>query len=243
MIKKGEDSKFRIVRKGYEPKDVDAYIAKTERDAAAALAAQKKLLEDYEKKIGEQQAKIDDYEKKSKRISEAIMSAVAKADEIEKLSAYKYVQEMEQLKTFHARWLTYYAKLIKKYPLTEDLEAVKNFNDKVNRILGSAAKGSSPDEEGSRFREEFTKLIKQNGTLDNPDEDDIPSFAPATFMKLPEEEKSGYRSERVNAPLPEGSGESGFSFEEALNPKESLEEIMADLGLLMSDGDGEPKKK
>lgn len=241
MKKKGEDSKFRIVRKGYEPKDVDAYIAKTERDAAANIDAQKKIIDDLEKKILEQQARISEYEKKSRRISEAITAAVAKADEIEKLSAYKYVQEMEQLKTFHARWLTYYAKLIKKYPLTEDLEAVKNFNDKVNRILGAVTESGSSDEEGSRFREEFSKLIKQNGALDNPDEDDIPSFAPATFMKLPEEEK-GYKSERVNAPLPNGSGDSGFSFEEALNPKESLEEIMADLGLLMSDNGAENKK-
>ena len=35
-MKKVADSKFRIVRKGYEQKDVDAYIAKTEADAAAA---------------------------------------------------------------------------------------------------------------------------------------------------------------------------------------------------------------
>ena len=115
-MKKVADSKFRIVRKGYEQKDVDAYIAKTEADAAAVVAQQKKVIDDLEKTIAEQKDKLAEYEKKSRRISEAIMSALQKADEIEKLSAYKYVQEMEQLKTFHARWLTYYAKLIKKYP-------------------------------------------------------------------------------------------------------------------------------
>ena len=120
MRKKAEDSKFRIVRKGYEQRDVDAYIAKTERDAAAAIESQKKVIDDLQKTIDEQRSKIDEYEKKSRRVSEAIMSALAKADEIEKLSAYKYAREMEQLKTFHARWLTYYAKLIKKYPLTEE---------------------------------------------------------------------------------------------------------------------------
>lgn len=238
MKKKGEDSKFRIVRKGYEQKDVDAYILKTEKDAAAAIESQKKVIADLEDKIATQQAKLEEYEKKSRRIGEAITVALAKADEIEKLSAYKYVQEMEQLKTFHARWLTYYAKLIKKYPLTEDLEAVKNFNDKVNRILGSAASGAEQvEDEGSKFREEFTKLIKQNGAMDANDEDGIPSFAPATFMKLPEDEKSTYKSHKVDAPLPKGEGESGFSFEEALNPKQSLEEIMADLGFLMGDDD------
>ena len=242
MKKKEDDSKFRIVRKGYERRDVDAYIAKTERDAAAAVENQNKVIDDLKKTVDEQQAKIKEYEQKSRRISDAIMSALAKADEIEKLSAYKYAQEMEQLKTFHARWLTYYAKLIKKYPLTDDLEAISNFNDKVNSILGKTAAGASGEDEGSKFREEFSKLIHQNGALDNPDEDDIPSFAPATFMTLSEEEKSSYKSQRVSAPVPEGESESGFSFEEALNPKESLEEIMADLGLLMDDNPVNDKK-
>ena len=98
------------------------------------------------------------------------------------------------------------------------------------------------DGEGNRFREEFSRLIRQNGELDDLSaDDDIPSFERQTFMKLPEDEvkpqKTAYKSTRVNAPLPEGEGESGFSFEEALNPKESLEEIMADLGLLMGDDD------
>ena len=248
-MKKAADSKFRIVRKGYEQKDVDAYIAKTEADAAAAVEQQKKVIADLEKTISEQRDKIAEYEKKSRRIGEAITAALQKADEIEKLSAYKYVQEMEQLKTFHARWLTYYAKLIKKYPLTEDLQAVQNFNDKVNRILGAQTAAASPaDGEDNRFREEFSRLIRQNGELDDlSQDDDIPSFERQTFMKLPEDEvkpaKTQYKSSRVNAPLHAGEGESGFSFEEALNPKESLEEIMADLGLLMGDDDSSGSKQ
>ena len=61
-------------------------------------------------------------------------------------------------------------------------------------------------------------------------------------MTLSEEEKSSYKSQRVSAPVPKGESESGFSFEEALNPKESLEEIMADLGLLMDDNPVNDKK-
>lgn len=241
-MKKATDSKFRIVRKGYEPKDVDAYVAKTEADAAAAIAQQKKTIADLENTIAAQAETIARYEQKSKRISEAITSALQKADEIEKLSAYKYLQEMEQLKTFHARWLTYYAKLIKKYPLTEDLQAVQNFNDKVNRILGAQTDpNAQSDGEGSRFREEFSRLIRQNGELEGADDDGIPSFERQSFIKMPEEEDAAkktttpYRSVKVNAPLPSDESESGFSFEEAMNPKQSLEEIMADLGLLMGD--------
>lgn len=62
-MKKVADSKFRIVRKGYEQKDVDAYIAKTEADAAAVVAQQKKVIDDLEKTIAEQKDKLAEYEK------------------------------------------------------------------------------------------------------------------------------------------------------------------------------------
>lgn len=234
MLKRNENTKFKIVRKGYDAKEVDSFLLKTEKEQAAAIASQKKIIDELSEKLEKQRLKIEEYESKSKRISDALMNAVAKADEIEKLSAFKYTQEMEQLKTFHARWLTYYAKLIKKYPLTEDLEAVRSFNDKVNRILGDSDK----DESASvRFREEFSKLIKQNGALDEDGDDDIPSFAPATFMKLPDEGKNESCATVKQNSIPDAADNSGFSFEEALNPKQSLEEIMADLGLLMDGTD------
>lgn len=252
MKKKDTESKFRIVRKGYEPKDVDLYIAKTEKDYEAKILQQRQVIESLEREIDEKNKKIDEFDAKAKRITHALTGAVAKAEEIERLSLFKYNKEMEQLKTFHARWLTYYAKLIKKYPLTEDLEAVNRFNDKVNRILGES---SSDDGGAGRFREEFSKLIRSNGALDENIEDEIPSVSPAAFIKLPEEEKpesqpqnSGkkpYKSVSY-APVSSQSLEStvspsGFSFEEALNPKESLEEIMADLGLLMDESENSDK--
>ena len=217
---------FKTVRKGYDKKEVDAYIEKMDAEKQASEVALRATLAQLKGELDEKQQKLDDFEKKAKRISDALISAVSKADEIEKLAVYKYNQEMDQLKSFHARWVAYYARLMKKYPLSEELDAVKEFNDKVGRILGE---GAESDDSARRFREEFNRLIKQNGVLDDDGTEDIPSVAPATFIKVEEERP---------APAPDLKNtvsESGFSFEEALNPKESLEEIMADLGFLMDE--------
>ena len=217
---------FKTVRKGYDKKEVDAYIEKMDAEKQASEKALRATVAQLKGELDEKQQKLDDFEKKARRISDALISAVSKADEIEKLAVYKYNQEMEQLKSFHARWVAYYARLMKKYPLSEELDAVKEFNDKVGRILGE---GAESDDSARRFREEFNRLIKQNGVLDDDGTEDIPSVAPATFIKVEEERP---------APAPDLKNtvsESGFSFEEALNPKESLEEIMADLGFLMDE--------
>ena len=217
---------FKTVRKGYDKKEGDAYIEKMDAEKQASEKALRATVAQLKGELDEKQQKLDDFEKKARRISDALISAVSKADEIEKLAVYKYNQEMEQLKSFHARWVAYYARLMKKYPLSEELDAVKEFNDKVGRILGE---GAESDDSARRFREEFNRLIKQNGVLDDDGTEDIPSVAPATFIKVEEERP---------APAPDLKNtvsESGFSFEEALNPKESLEEIMADLGFLMDE--------
>ena len=217
---------FKTVRKGYDKKEVEAYIEKMDAEKQASEKSLRATVAQLKGELDEKQQKLDDFEKKARRISDALISAVSKADEIEKLAVYKYNQEMEQLKSFHARWVAYYARLMKKYPLSEELDAVKEFNDKVGRILGE---GAESDDSARRFREEFNRLIKQNGVLDDDGTEDIPSVAPATFIKVEEERP---------APAPDLKNtvsESGFSFEEALNPKESLEEIMADLGFLMDE--------
>jgi len=219
---------FKTVRKGYDKKEVDGFLAKSAAETDRLLKEKQTAIDELKAQLDEKQKKLDEFEAKTKKISEAILVAIGKAEEIERLSVYKYNQEMEQLKSFHARWLTYYARLMKKYPLTEDLEAVKTFNDKVTRILGATETDSSSE----RFREEFSRLIKQNGVLDGDEVDDIPSVAPATFIKL-EEDKPAAKPTLADTP-----SESGFSFEEALNPKQSLEEIMADLGLLMDEAEG-----
>ncbi|MDE7372617.1 MAG: hypothetical protein K2N18_00985, partial [Clostridia bacterium] len=75
------------------------------------------------------------YKAKSSQISKAIVSAVAKAEEIEKLSHLKYSQEITRLKAFHEKWTKYYDKILDEYPLDSRLAAVGEFNRRMDKIL------------------------------------------------------------------------------------------------------------
>ncbi|MDE6398758.1 MAG: hypothetical protein K2L51_05500, partial [Clostridiales bacterium] len=83
------------------------------------------------------------YREKSSQISKAIVSAVAKAEEIERLSRLKYSQEITRLKAFHEKWTRYYDKILDEYPLDARLVAAGEFNRRMDTILSRVGK---PDE-------------------------------------------------------------------------------------------------
>ena len=148
------------------------------------------------------------FKAKTDLISSAILNAVQKADEIEKLAETRYREEMKQLKSFHEKWQSHYNKMLEKYPDDEGLKAIGKFNAAMDDILsgGSAAmKEIEKQFDGERERVESAK---------------------AEAAPQPQQSKT-LAEDAVSA--------SGFSFEEAWNPKDDLSEIMKDLGLLGGD--------
>ena len=140
-----------------------------------------------------------------------------KADEIEKLAAARYRDEMQQLRAFHDKWQAHYNKMLEKYPDDEGLKAIEKFNAAMDDILsgGSAA---------------MKEIEKQFDSEKNRVENVAAAPAPAQEQPKPADKPA------VNKTLAEDAvSKSGFSFEEAWNPKDDLSEIMKDLGLLGGD--------
>lgn len=115
-----------------DKRDKDAEIKELER----VLAEQKGRIFDLKNELTMSEKQIAKYKSKSEQMSKALMNAVGRADEIEYLAFQKYKMEMAQLKNFHDRWMSYYNKIIKKYPLDKDLQALADFNQKMNDIIG-----------------------------------------------------------------------------------------------------------
>ncbi len=129
---------FKIEKKGYAKAEVDAYILNLVKNYEGTAASQKQLIEDLKYKLDESEKKNKAYKDKESLVSKAITSAVAKADEIDRLAQLKYTREMQQLKAFHDKWLSYYDKILKKYPLNDELIGVGRFNEEMTRILEKA---------------------------------------------------------------------------------------------------------
>lgn len=268
---------FKIEKKGYKKSEVDEYIFNLVRNYEQSLAQQKQLLEDLKLKLSESERKNKVYKDKESLVSKAITSAVAKADEIDKLAQLKYTREMEQLKAFHDKWLSYYDRILKKYPLSDELLSVARFNEEMNRILQKAGQNGDVAADSSQSADEVQESefdsdinhVQETGDApkketrigyvtvstdedEGEEEDDlfaadfdpvdrIRSFLtkdkPRRTKAKEDNAQSGELAATGSAPISDYAdrSESGFSFEEALNPKEDLADIMKDLGLLMDD--------
>lgn len=142
---------FRIVRKGYDTKETDDYILKLTKEHEDELAKQKALILTLKDKLISLSDKVKEMESQKRMVSSALVKAVEKAEETEKIAKQKLDNEIAQLKTFHIRWTSYYKKLIEKYPLDEELKNAEEFTKKVNEIF------LSPDEKDKEALDQFRR--------------------------------------------------------------------------------------
>ena len=285
---------FSIDKKGYKPQEVDAYLKSLATQYSSVVEAQRVRIDELRDSLTESQAKICAYKEKTGQITTAILNAVDKADEIEKLSKAKYNQEIARLRAFHEKWIAYYNRILQKYPIDEDLMAAGEFSQKVRKILANS--DTATDNQGFKipnalentFESEKQRLlekqigyitIKTDGQKDGDDVDDILKMLPDADLSSPI--ISGDPVERIrqflhaqrqkdNKPTANtktkkrkkddetaatsqgfsvgvdflnldnsfdfsdsSSDSNGFSFDEALNPKDDLATIMRDLGVLL----------
>lgn len=215
---------FTVTKKGYSTAEVDKYIDALKREYGNTIVKQRdriaELIEENKKAAKELEA----YREKSSQISKAIVGAVAKAEEIEHLSRIKYSQELARLKAFHDKWTRYYSQILDEYPLDGKLKAAAQFNKRMDKILSplggdvAAATAEPEQEEG-----EFNPIKKLDEYFASAESESKPP-------RKAEKETAATVKTAAKKDYADRS-ESGFSFEEALNPTEDLESILKDLGM------------
>lgn len=250
-------AEFELVKKGYKPKQVDTFIQKLEFERDKVNAEQFDRILQLRKEVMDLEAALEEYKKRDKMVSNALVAAVAKAEEIEKVAKQKYEMELQSLKLFHVKWMSYYKQIIAKYPLDETLTKAAQFNTSLAKVLGDAGQEAQPakavkpppkSDAEKQYETESRRLSAQNASrgvnieaiseaLNDDDSENRYSKVLKSFGKSFEPAgkiKSHFDSEpdrrAVNGkPVP--PSESGFSIDEALNPEEDLEEILKSLGL------------
>ncbi len=203
------DGKKRI----YTKSDFDRFSQELKEKYESVLASQRERIDELKADLEKAEKTISDYAGQKDLIYKAITSALKKADEIERVSLLRYNQEIAQLKSFHDKWMGYYNKIIEAYPLDDDLIETSRVNGKIAAVLDKAG------DIDAQYEKAHGAL---RSSVDNDDEDVSAAIAAAK-----EERKDEY-TDRSPA---------GFSFAEALHPKEDLKDIMKELGVLMDDGE------
>ena len=199
--------KFDIEKKGYKKSEVDEYIFALKNEYESRLSDQKNRIFQLKSELVDKEKQLSSYKEKTDLIATAILNAVAKADEFEKLSAARYREEMNSLRVFHDKWQAHYNKLLDKYPDDEGLRAVEKFNSDMNDIFSGGT--SAIKEIEKQFESEKARLesVSASGAEEKPKK------AAKTLAE-------------------DAVSKSGFSFEEAWNPTDDLGQIMKDLGLV-----------
>lgn len=130
--------RFRNVRNGYDPEEVEQYFKRVRETYDETLLSQRDRIFELKDELAKAEAALAEYEKRKDQISKAIESALGKADEIEKLTRRKVAKELASLRKFHRRWVGYYARILEKYPLDDTLEHAGELGGEIVRLLGES---------------------------------------------------------------------------------------------------------
>lgn len=205
-------------KRKYTNAEVKGYIESVKREYELTFARQRERIDELRSALEAAEKKNAEYESQKGLVYKAITSALKKADDIERVSLIKYNQEIAQLKSFHDKWVGYFNKIIAKYPLEDELVAASKVSGKIADVL---SKASDVEQQYEQERERLRESI----------DSEEPEFAESVTSSFDESEVA------ANVADDEYTDRSpaGFSFAEALHPKQDLKDIMKELGVLIDD--------
>ena len=205
-------------KRKYTNAEVKGYIESVKREYELTFARQRERIDELRSALEAAEKKNAEYESQKGLVYKAITSALKKADDIERVSLIKYNQEIAQLKSFHDKWVGYFNKIIAKYPLEDELVAASKVSAKIADVL---SKASDVEQQYEQERERLRESI----------DSEEPEFAESVTSSFDDSEVA------ANVADDEYTDRSpaGFSFAEALHPKQDLKDIMKELGVLIDD--------
>lgn len=161
---------------------------------------QTELIEDNKKLSAE----LCVYKEKDKLISETMISAERKAQDLSAVAERKYELEVEKLKDFSRRWKEYFEYVSEKYPYYEAIKDAERVYEKLNALLSVRKSGA---------------VIKGLEKSIGDKADRLPKKAFDPKSKI---------DDYIAA-----TGDNGFNLDEVLNPGElKLEDLCKELGLI-----------
>lgn len=254
-------AKFDINKKGYDPEQVDTFINKLSLKYEEKLSEQKDRVFSLKNELSILEERLNSYREKDKQISQALMFAVEKAEEIEGNASKLYDLEIKRLRLLYKDWDdTLDALLNADLPrelgekvinlkntigkvleqnnkmgsnmIRKDLHKnsdnyIKNLLNKMDYAINEKPKASAKSVASHMSQEtekENTRIINLGDKLKSVKASGSGSMA-ENYLNSEEETPSLY-ARNLTRGKPPKKQESGFDLEDALNPKEDLDEIM-----------------
>lgn len=271
-------AKFDINKKGYDVDQVDTYINKLTQKYEEKLAEQKDRVFGLKNELAVMEGRLDTYRDKDKQISQALVYAVEKAEQIEGNASKLYDLEIKRLRLLYAQWQELLDKIHAESlspALNSEIDAFgdtihevlmqnakiggniirkdlhKNSNNYIRNLLNKmdysinnkpkTAESKTLSDLSTETEKESNRIIDLSGKLDKVKAKGKGSMAD-NYLNSDEELSSVY-SRTMTRKNPPKKKESGFDLEEALNPKEDLDEIMKSFDFFIEENQKNAKGK
>ncbi len=203
---------FKTVKKGYDPKEVNRFLAEYKLELDKEMDRQKDLFSSLKENNASLKREIEELKSREKLISEAIISAQEKAREIVLAAQAAADIETERIKDFSVKINEYFLILKKKYPVPEMEKEEEKFNDLLNELISGISRGQNGRSPEKDYAAE-TARISSGKRITAVQKDAVKAPAEAVEDTLAGE----YRP---------------FDMEKALNPDMELGELCRQLGLM-----------
>ena len=206
--------KFKKVFRGYDPKEVDKHLTENAGKDQQIRAAQKERIEELLEENRALRKLVHQYQADEQAISKSLIASQNLAHEV-KIDADKYSElVLTRAKIFCASWRAYSQTLVAS--LTD--EEVREFNflqRKIENMIGVYESGEVSGE--------ISGEVSGNVETARDAESQTAQVAAATAI-------GGYYSNPIERV--EKASEQVIDLNELISPKQSLEEICAELGIL-----------
>lgn len=126
---------FSIKRKGYDKKQVDTYLKKVVNLTDNKLKELRQRVDLLRQENRKMRYLIDDYKAQEKNISDTLLSATKKANEIVSASEVRYKLEGERLRIFREKWCKYVESAIDEVYQIDESVNMKIYLDKMDKEL------------------------------------------------------------------------------------------------------------
>jgi len=266
-------AKFDINKKGYDVEQVDNFINKLTLKYEEKLSEQKDRVFSLKNELAVINERLENYRDKDKQISQALIFAVEKAEQIESKASKLYDLEVKRLRLLYSQWQEMIKKLATQnlskditidlasftQTITEVLEQNarfdgnmirkdlhKNSNNYIRNLLNKMdyAINSKPKTQvakntlenlSSETEKENARMIDLSGKLNRIKVKGKGNMA-ENYLNSEEETPSIFSRTITRKRAPKKQ-ESGFDLEDALNPKEDLDEIMKAFDFFLDEQD------
>ena len=229
---------FKRKMRGYDPAEVDKYIAELSEREGATRRAQKERIDELSEENYNLRERIAELTRRENDISEALITAQAVARDMEQYAQDCANKALFEAKKFYATWQAYSKTIVATFT-DDELAAFTALERKIGDVISAYERKLNGEDAADDVTATAPKKPRKSSTRKTTPEEFVKKMEQAAEeLNAKAEKKSKEKPATDESPDPnpitrvqQAAGQT-IDLRELLRPEQSLEDLCADLGLI-----------